>query len=199
MSWQFGKSNIEASSEYSSDFDRDLNCAMVLGRPGTVDWNQNLPTAPVDAPIPKDRCKTPVVPRDEEKDPPTPITRVLWNRALCGPLRDVQNLEKDGPYPKDFSKVDKIHQDMMDLEQKAPPAFRLENPDTRWDNNPELHWLGAARYYFAQLYQFGRMALHRPYVFHRKQSRTEALKASLTMLELQKLTFDDLPPDSWRK
>lgn len=185
--------------EYPSNVDRDLNCAMVLGRPGTIDWNQPLPTPPVDASIPRDRSKTPVIPRDEDKEPPTPITRILWNRTLCTPLRDIQNLEKEGTYPKNFSKIENIQQDILNLDETIPPAFRLENPDTRWDNDPEMYWLPGARFYFAQLHQFALMALHRPYVFHRKESRSEALKASLTMLEIQKMTFDGLPPDTWRK
>ncbi|CAM1503937.1 Fc.00g015280.m01.CDS01 [Cosmosporella sp. VM-42] len=177
----------------------DLNCALVLGRPGTVDWNKTLPTPPIDAPIPQDRSKTPVIPRDEEKDHPTPLTRTLWNLQLCGPLRAIQNLElEEGVCPKDSSKIDKIHQDIMELDERVPPAFRLVNPDTQWDDRPDMHWIQANRYYFASLYQFSLMALHRPYVFNRKESRSEAIQASLRMLEIQRMTFHGLPPDSWR-
>lgn len=172
---------------------------MVLGRPGTVDWNQTLPTPPIDAAIPKDRSKTPVIPRDDEKDHPTPLTRILYTNQLAGPLKAIQNLEKDGPCPKDFSKVDEVHRSIRDLEDAMPPVFRLENPDTRWDDLPDMDWIQACRYYFAQLHQFSLMALHRPYVFNRKESRSEAIQASLRMLELQKMTFHGLPPDSWRK
>jgi hypothetical protein len=114
----------------------DLNCAMVLGRPGTIDWNKLLPTPPVDAILPENGDKSPIVPRGED-DPPTPITRLLWNYQLCGPLRAIMNLENEGPYPVDFSKVDQVHQSILDLDKKMPPAFRLENPDTRWDDRPE--------------------------------------------------------------
>ncbi|KAF4975061.1 hypothetical protein FZEAL_8107 [Fusarium zealandicum] len=175
----------------------DLNCALVLGRPGTVDWNQVLPTPPIDAPIPQDRNKTPVSPRGED-DHPTPITRHLWNYQLCGPLRAIRDLENEGPYPMDFSKVDQIHQTIMDLDKKTPPSFRLDSPDTRWDNLPDTHWYQANRYYYAHLHQFSRIALHRPYVFNRKESRDEAIRASLKTLEIQKMTFEGLPPDSWR-
>ncbi|KAF5006106.1 hypothetical protein FDECE_7478 [Fusarium decemcellulare] len=175
----------------------DLNCAMVLGRPGTVDWNQVLPSPPVDAPIARDRSKTPVVPRRED-DPPTPITRLLWNLQLCGPLRAIQNLENEGPYPRDSNKIDQLHQSIVELDEKMPPAFRLDNPDTRWDSQPEVHWYQATRYYFAHLHQFSKTALHRPFVFNRKESRVEAMQASLRALEIQKMTFEGLPPDSWR-
>ncbi|KAF7541228.1 hypothetical protein G7Z17_g11993 [Cylindrodendrum hubeiense] len=175
----------------------DLNCAIILGRPGTVDWNQVLPTPPVDAPIPTARSKTPVVPRGE-KDRPTPVTRILWNVQLCKPLKAIRNLENEVPSPKDFAKVDQLHQSILDMHDKIPSAFRLDEPDTQWDDEPDMHWLQACRFYFAQLHQFGLMALHRSYVFHRKGSRAEAIQASLRMLEIQKMTYQGLPPDTWR-
>ncbi|KAM0187813.1 hypothetical protein ACHAPA_010372 [Fusarium lateritium] len=175
----------------------DLNCAMILGRPGTVDWNQALPTPPVDAPIPENRNKTPVVPRGED-DHPTPITRLLWNCKLCGPLRAIQNLEVGGAYPMDPAKIDEIHQSILDLDKNIPPSFRMNNPDTRWDRLPETHWYLANRFYFASLHEFSKMALHRPFVFNRLESRVEAIPASLKTLEIQKMTFEGLPPDSWR-
>ncbi|KAH7246139.1 hypothetical protein BKA59DRAFT_477294 [Fusarium tricinctum] len=175
----------------------DLNCAMVLGRPGTVDWNQALPTPPIDAPIPENRNKTPVVPRGED-DHATPITRILWNYKLCGPLRAIQNLEVGGSYPMDPLKIDGIHQSILDLDKNMPPSFRMENPDTRWDHLPEAHWYPANRFYFASLHEFSKMALHRPFIFNRLESRVEAIHASLKTLEIQKMTFEGLPPDSWR-
>ncbi|KAM0347925.1 hypothetical protein ACHAPU_004424 [Fusarium lateritium] len=175
----------------------DLNCAMILGRPGTVDWNQTLPTPPVDAPIPENRNKTPVAPRGED-DYPTPITRILWNLELCGPLRAIQNLEIGGSYPMDPIKIDEIHQSILDLDKGIPPSFRMDNPDTRWDHLPETHWYSANRFYFASLHGFSKMALHRPFIFNRIESRVEAIHASLKTLEVQKMTFEGLPPDSWR-
>ncbi|KAF5024231.1 hypothetical protein F66182_3688 [Fusarium sp. NRRL 66182] len=175
----------------------DLNCAMILGRPGTIDWNQTLPTPPVDAPIPSNRNRTPVVPRGED-DQPTPITRLLWNYQLCGPLRTIQSLENGGSYPMDFEKINQIHQSILDLDKRIPPSFRLENPDTRWDHLPEAHWYTANRYYFANLHEFSKMALHRPYAFTRAESRVEAIHASLKTLDIQKRTFEGLPADSWR-
>ncbi|KAL6913457.1 hypothetical protein FSHL1_011133 [Fusarium sambucinum] len=175
----------------------DLNCAMILGRPGTVDWNQTLPTPPVDAPIPQNRNKTPVVPRGED-DHPTPITRLLWNYQLCKPLRAIQNLEVRGSYPLDSEKIDKIHQSIQDLDKTIPSSFRMDNPDTRWDHLPEAHWYTANRYYFASLHGFSKMALHRPFIFNRAESRAEAIHASLKTLEIQKMTFEGLAPDSWR-
>jgi len=172
---------------------------LILGRPGTVDWRHGLPSIPVDALPPSDRSTTPVVQRHDDKDPPTPLTRGLWLHALTLPLREIQDLEQDGPYPKDFYKVDMVHHHIMELNDQKPAAFRLNNPDTRWDNVPGTVWIKSTRLYVAQLHEFSLMALHRPYIFHRKESRVEALRASVEMLELQRLFFEGLPPEAWRK
>lgn len=175
--------------------------SLILGRPGGVDVRHGFPSIPIDAviPTPQDQSKTPVVPRDEATSPPTPLTRGLWQWALSAALFDIRGLEEDGPYPKDFSKVDAVHQKILAIDDIKPPVFRLKNPDTRWDDEPGSAWIRAVRFYLAQLHAFNLMALHRPYIFHRKESRSEALQASIEMLEIQRLTFEGLPPESWRK
>ncbi|OLN92139.1 Multidrug resistance regulator 1 [Colletotrichum chlorophyti] len=176
----------------------DIHCALVLGRPGSIDWRILPPSLPIDTPPPKDRRKTPVAPRDDEKDPPTPLTRVIWAFKLVGPMREILELEHDGPCPKDYSKVDRVHQMCLELDELTPAYFRLENPDRRWDDEPSCYWLQSVRFYLPQLNLFNLMALHRPYIFNRQKSRTEALKASIEMLHRQMLTFQGLEPGSWR-
>ncbi|KAK1963876.1 fungal-specific transcription factor domain-containing protein [Colletotrichum sublineola] len=176
----------------------DIHCALVLGRPGSIDWRICPPSLPVDAPPPKDRRKTPVAPRDDERDPPTPLTRGIWAFRLVAPMREILELEQDGPCPKDYSKVDRVHQMCLDLDEATPAYFRLENPDRKWDNDPSCYWLQSVRFYLPQMNLFNLMALHRPYIFNRQKSRTEALKASIEMLHRQMLTFQGLDAGSWR-
>ncbi|KAF0331089.1 fungal specific transcription factor domain-containing protein [Colletotrichum asianum] len=176
----------------------DIHCALVLGRPGSIDWRILPPSLPIDTPLPKDRRKTPIAPRDDEKDPPTPLTRGIWAFKLVGPMREILELEHDGPCPKDYSKVDRVHQMCMELDETTPAYFRLENPDRRWDDEPSCYWLQSARFYLPQMNLFNLMALHRPYIFNRPKSRTEALKASIEMLHRQMLTFQGLDAGSWR-
>jgi hypothetical protein len=175
----------------------DLHMAIVLGRPTSIDVNAVPPTLPVDAPVPKERSKTPIVPRGED-DPPTPLTRAIWGYQSMTPLRGILDLEKEGACPKDFSKVDKLHQELLDLEANTPPYFRLENPDTRFDNLSECYWLKYVRATLPQLISFNLMALHRPYIFTRPKSRTEALQASLNMLKAQRMHFQSLQPHQYK-
>lgn len=177
----------------------DINIAIILGRPGVIDGRHGQPTPPVDAPHPSSRSRTPVVARDPDTEPPTPLSKCLWGLRLTEGLRAVKDMEQYGPYPKDWSKVDTIHQKILRVEEEKPAFLRLENPDTRWDHMPGMQWMREARYHYATLHQFGLMALHRPYIFHRKKSRLEGLRASLQMLELQRQGFEGLPTNSQAK
>lgn len=180
----------------------DLHTGVILGRPLTIDSRPDREpavfTMPVDAPIPRDRRSTPVVARNELDDPPTPLTRALWAYRCMAPLRDILDLERDGPCPKDFSKVDEMERRLRELQDQTPPYFRLENPDERFDSLPECYWLPYVRANLPQLIQFNFMALHRPYIFTRKRSRTEALKASLEMLQVQRMHFLSLKPNHFK-
>lgn len=175
----------------------DIHMACVLGRPTTINLGMAPPSLPVDAPDPKDRARTPVLPRRED-DPPTPLTRALWACHLMRPLKDILELEKEGPCPKDFERVDRVHNELLELDARTPAYFRLENPDTRFDALPECDWLPLARVILPQLSTFELMALHRPYIFTRPKSRTEALKASLDMLHVQRLHFMALKPQMYK-
>lgn len=175
----------------------DVHTGVVLGRPISISVGMASPTLPVDAPIPKDRSKTPVLPRNEN-DPPTPLTRAIWAYHVMVPLRHIVELEKEGACPKDFSKVDALHRQLLDVESQTPPYFRLENPDTRFDDHPDCYWLPYVRATLPQLMSFNFMALHRPYIFTRPKSRTAALRASLNMLHAQRLHFQSLKPQQYK-
>lgn len=175
----------------------DIHTGVILGRPTSIALSAMPPTLPIDAPIPKDRSKTPVLPRGED-DPPTPLTRALWAYQIMAQLREVLDLEKDGPCPKDFSRVDRVHEHLLELEEQTPPYFRVENPDKRFDSLPECYWIKYIRATLPQLLYFNLMALHRPYIFTRPKSRTEALKASLSMLNAQRIHFQSLKPEHYK-
>ncbi|KAL6809083.1 hypothetical protein GGI42DRAFT_230279 [Trichoderma sp. SZMC 28013] len=178
----------------------DIHMCLILGRPGSLDYRHGMPSVPIDARFTtaSDRSKTPVIPREEGIDPPTPLTRNLFLYRVMIPLRDVLDLEAEGPCPRDFSKVHKVQQNIMEIHDSTPAVFRIENPDRQWDHRPDLHWLQQARCLAEQMFHFTLVALHRPYIFHREESRVEVIKGSLGMLEMQKQLFAGLPPKSWR-
>lgn len=175
----------------------DLHTGVILGRPLTIDMRSPAFTMPIDAPVPADRRRTAVIARGEN-DPPTPLTRSLWAYTCMAPLRDILDLEKDGPCPKDFSKVDRIQQRLEELQEQTPAFFRVENPDERFDSLPECYWLPYVRANLPQLIEFNFMALHRPYIFTRPKSRTAALQSSLKMLQVQRMHFLSLSPNHYK-
>ncbi|KAK4101910.1 hypothetical protein N658DRAFT_448267 [Parathielavia hyrcaniae] len=176
----------------------DIHMAAVLGRPTNISLSMAPPSLPVDAPVSKDPSTTPVRPRGGN-DPPTPLTRAIWSHHLMEPLKEIVELEKEGPCPRDFARVDRLHHQLLDVDARTPSFFRLSHPDTRFDDLPECRgWLPAVRVLLPQLTNFELMALHRPYIFTRPTSRTEALKASLAMLHAQRLQFMALKPQMYK-
>lgn len=171
----------------------DLHTGAVLGRPTSIDHSSMQRTMPVDAPIPKNRRTTPIHPRGDD-DPPTPLTRHIWMCKGVMAMREIHEMEKEGPMANDFSKVTKIHQYMIELEQRLPAPLRFENPDTRFDNHPDCAWIVKGRTSLPHIFCYNFIALHRPYVFTRADSRYEALKASLDMLVAQRAHFSILEP-----
>ncbi|KAM7217174.1 hypothetical protein V8F06_007465 [Rhypophila decipiens] len=189
----------------------DLHAAVVLGRPTTIDLSQEQqPTPPIDAKMnilatssspsssSSSSLPSPLVPRTES-DPPTPLTRLIFAIALGTQLRTIYTLEKTlGPNPHSFAALDALHAEFLSLETQTPPWLRLENPDTKFDALPECYWIPYARAQMPQMLAFNIMALHRPYIFTRQKSRTEALKASLGMLQAQRYHFSTLRPEHYK-
>ncbi|KHE79619.1 hypothetical protein GE21DRAFT_1243950 [Neurospora crassa] len=177
----------------------DIHCGATLGRPSTIDLTTNPPILPIDVALPTTtsmtncRSPTPIIPRSEENDPPTPLTRILWTYKITLQLVSILALEKEGPCPASFSKVDLLHQHLVDLENSIPSYFRLHNPDTRFDSLPQCYWIPWARALLPQLTAFNFMALHRPYIFTRPLSRRLAVeRGCLAMLRAQRTHFEIL-------
>ncbi|CAP71055.1 uncharacterized protein PODANS_6_4250 [Podospora anserina S mat+] len=127
----------------------DVHMAGVLGRPTTINLTAVPPSLPVDvkgdSPVASPSGELmPIVERGEN-EPPTPLTRAVWAYHLMAPMREILELEKEGPCPRDFARVDKLHEEVVSIEKKTPPFFRLENPDTRFDDREDCYWLPLAR------------------------------------------------------
>ncbi|KAH8667940.1 hypothetical protein BGZ60DRAFT_528284 [Tricladium varicosporioides] len=167
----------------------DIDMAMLLGRPTTIDRRDEKPPFPIDAPIPRNRREVAPAPRTES-DPPTPLSTLLWTSELSAPLWDISVLEKEDPHQKDFAKVEKMHGLINQISSYCPPYFRVHNPDTTFDNHPDCYWIVNARSNLQSNAAFTIMALHRPYIFTNPPSRTLALKAAIEVLGAQRTLFN---------
>jgi len=116
----------------------DIDMAMLLGRPTTIDRRDEKPPFPIDAPIPKNRREVAPAPRTES-DPPTPLSTLLWTSELSAPLWDISILEKEDPHQNNFAKVEKMHILINQISLYCPPYFRAHNPDTTFDDHPDCY------------------------------------------------------------
>ncbi|PNP45385.1 hypothetical protein THARTR1_10936 [Trichoderma harzianum] len=174
----------------------DIHTAMVLGRPAAIDDDID-PILPVDVSVTANRPVTPVLPRGAD-DVPTPLTRAIWAYRIIKNLRQIQALEKEGSCLQHFSHVDRLDQELRRLDQSIPPYFRRRNPDKSFDSIPQCYWLSGARATLPQLLSFDLMALHRPYIFTRLESRLRALEACLDMLQAQREHFESIDENQYK-
>jgi hypothetical protein len=166
----------------------DIQMAVALGRPTTIDLSRRgRPAFPIDASLPRNRREEAPSPRGE-REPPTPLTMLLWMSELAAPLWDISLLEKE-PHESGLAKAEKMHNLINQIEFHCPPFFRAKNPDTTFDLLPSCYWLPRARPIFQSTFAFTKMVLHRPYIFTSFSSRTKALKAGLDILRAQRTLF----------
>lgn len=173
-----------------------MHYACILGRPTIIDRRLGTPSIPIDAPIAKDKSITPVRRRDEDTDPPTPLTRALWLHRASALLAEARELHQQ---PEDPSRMDKLQAQILDFTKTVPSYLRLDNPDWKWDSHPDCSWLVSSRFYLAQLTRLAVMELHRPYVFSSAKSRAEALRAAVDLLAYQRMTFQGADLNSRKK
>lgn len=169
----------------------DAHMALVLGRPTSMDKTDVNVTFPIDTPSTKNHRRTAPLPRSES-DPPAPLTILINNAKFILVLHDILALHKEGVHPKDYTKVERLHQEIVKRLEQMHPALRSKSPDTTFDECPDCKWLPAARQILASQGSFLIMALHKPYVFTNSNSRHEALKAGLTILRAQRCLFLNL-------
>jgi hypothetical protein len=167
----------------------DAHMATMLGRPTNMDHSTlyNV-TIPIDTPPSRNRRVIPPQPRSET-EPPTSLTMLLTNVPLLHSLWDTLALEKEGTYPKDFTKVEEAHQRVAKSIEDMPPIFREVNPDKTWDEIPGCKWISKGRQILKSTGGFCLMALHKPYAFTNARHRHESVKAALCILEAQRGLF----------
>jgi hypothetical protein len=169
----------------------DAHMALVLGRPTSMGNTDVNVTFPIDTPSTKNHRGTAPLPRSES-DPPTPLTMLINTAKFILVLHDILALQKEGVHPKDYTKVERLHQEIVKRQEQTHPCLRSDNPDTTYDDRNDCKWLQPARQTLASSYGFLIMALHKPYVFTNSNSRHEALKAGLTILQAQRRLFQNL-------
>ncbi len=168
---------------------------MVLGKPLNFKINDYSITSPIDCEIPKNRTSTAPFQRIDYDKPNTFTVRLL-EYQIHRYLPQVRELEAEGAHPRDFSKVERLHQVALDYIATMPPTYRFKNPDRSFDDACPM--LASQREFLCATVWLFILVLHRPYIFSVAQSRTEILKAGIHMLNAQQRLFLTLKPHHYR-
>ncbi|KIX92201.1 uncharacterized protein Z520_12082 [Fonsecaea multimorphosa CBS 102226] len=173
----------------------DSEMGMVLGKPLNFKANDYTVVPPTDCEIPRNRKSTAPFERSEYETPNTFTVRLL-EYHMHKHLPQIRELELEGPYPRDYSKVERLHQGALEYIATIPAIYRFENPDTSFDE--ECPMLAAQREFFCATIWLFILLLHRPYIFSNSKSRSEIMKAGIHMLEAQQRFFETLSPHHYK-
>ncbi|EXJ58666.1 hypothetical protein A1O7_06094 [Cladophialophora yegresii CBS 114405] len=173
----------------------DSQMGMVLGKPLNFKSDGYTIIPPTDCEIPRNRTSTAPFQRTEYDKPNTFTVRLL-EYHIHKYLPQVRELEAQGPYPRDYGKVVRLHQIALDYIASIPPIYRFENPDRSYD--AECPQLASQREFLCATVWLFVLMLHRPYIFSLAKSRTEILKAGIEMLNAQQRFFLTLEQHHYR-
>ncbi|KAI1617179.1 fungal-specific transcription factor domain-containing protein [Exophiala viscosa] len=114
----------------------DSLIAMILGRPRTINADDCDVEPPMDCNIPKDPSTTVPMPNkhaDSEGSPNTASMK-LFLYTLSQMFNQMKALSADKPFPKDYSTITLLHNQLKAMLDDVPATLKHQNPDTSWDS-----------------------------------------------------------------
>ncbi|CAG8889839.1 unnamed protein product [Penicillium egyptiacum] len=170
----------------------DVHMAVVLGRPIATDLQIDRFARTIED---DERRRELFSHWQTETDLPRPFDIILagYNVAYRY-FKDIHQMEYNGANSQDYPTVERIHVAIKQGSELLPSWCRLEDPDTKFDRLHECQWLPVAREGLSSLIHLVLLALHRPFMFSVANSRTEALKAGISILRAQERLFQQSEP-----
>jgi hypothetical protein len=167
----------------------DVHMAVVLGRPISTDLQIDRFSETIED---NERREDLFAHWQTETELPRPFDIILagYNVAYRY-FKDIHQMEHNGANSQDYPLVERIHAAIKNDIKLLPSWCRLENPDTKFDR---LEWLPVARKGLFSLIHLVLLALHRPFIFSVVNSRTEAVKAGIYILNSQEWIFQQSEP-----
>ncbi|KAJ6076649.1 transcriptional regulator family: Fungal Specific TF [Penicillium canescens] len=170
----------------------DVHMAVVLGRPIATDLQIDHFARTIED---DERRRELFSHWQTETDLPRPFDIILAGYHVAYRyFKDIRQMEHNGTHSQDYPKVERIHSAIKKNSELLPSWCRLENPDTKFDLSQGCQWLPVAREGLSSLIHLVLLALHRPYIFSVANSRTEALKAGISILRAQERLFQQSEP-----
>lgn len=170
----------------------DIHMAVVLGRPIVTDMQIDSFALTIEN---EEKRRDLFSHWQTETDPPRPFDIILagYNVAYRY-FKDIHQIEHNGANSQDYPIVEHINAAIKRNLELLPSWCRLESPDTKFDRFHGCQWLPVAREGLSSLIHLVILALHRPFVFSVAYSRTEALKAGISILRAQERLFEQTEP-----
>ncbi|KAJ5118812.1 transcriptional regulator family: Fungal Specific TF [Penicillium atrosanguineum] len=170
----------------------DVHMAVVLGRPIATDFQIDRFSHTIED---DERRRELFSHWQTEIDLPRPFDIILagYNVAYRY-FKDIHQIEQNGTNSQDYPTVERIHATIKNNIQSLPSWCRLGNPDTKFDQLHGCQWLPVAREGLSSLIHLVLLALHRPFIFSVANSRTEAVKAGISILHAQERLFQQSEP-----
>lgn len=107
-----------------------------------------------------------------------------------------KTLKADKPFPKDYSTIQLLHDQLIAELDNLPATLRHLNPDMSWDSRyPYLKQHREFVLIYANLFL---MTLHRPHVSHHSASCRHAIQASITALNALDRCFAQSSPAQYK-
>lgn len=173
----------------------DIHMAMVLGRPMATATAVEKVLPPDDL-AQRESGKPPRKRTSQDAPTPSSVIRIGYDIAYQYFPR-VREFENRGARTEDYQAVRETHAAIVRSMDLMPRWLRHDDPDIHFDGLPNCQWLPAARLSLTSSMHFVLLSLHRPYIFSVPESRTEALKAGLSVFIAQRRLFQLSTPKQY--
>lgn len=165
----------------------DAAMAMILGRPRTINMDDCNFKPPTDCIYPENPLNTVPLPI-QPGEKPSAFSERLIEYQLSLRIHEMRRLRTEHRHPKDYAVIQKLHVEALSLLDAAPPFLQTSNPDTSWD--VQCPYLPAQREQVAIVVNAYLVALHRPHVIDRVESRNAVWNATSVVLESLQRMFE---------
>ncbi|OAG42587.1 hypothetical protein AYO21_03172 [Fonsecaea monophora] len=176
----------------------DALTAMILGRPRAIHPDDCDVEEPIECNIPPDPSSC--VPGSPEviggRDRPNTVSSNLFLYRLSNVWHAAKGQKADRPWSIDYSVVQQLHDQVHLIMGRLPLTLRYENPDLSWDD--QYPYLRYQREDILTKANLMLVALHRPHIKYRAESRRAALQASIVILDSQHRSFIMARPHQYK-
>ncbi|KAK6376592.1 hypothetical protein LTS17_007187 [Exophiala oligosperma] len=176
----------------------DTLTAMILGRPRAIHPDDCDVEEPSECNIPQN--PTICVPGTQEligeRDEPNPVSSNLFLYRLSNIWHTAKAQKADRSPSTDYSVVERLHDQVNIIMDRLPLTLRHGNPDLSWDD--QYPYLRQQREDVLTKANLMLVALHRPHIKYRAESRRAALQASIVILDSQHRAFIMASPHQYK-